>query len=153
MTHATRLAIVREAKKERDRKTPYIWGGSLDKDPGTDCSGLVLGIWARLKLVPPDYDATAHDLFKLFPKTESPKGADLCFYGSTKKATHVTIYIGKSRTGVPMCIGANGGDHTVNTLADANRRRAFTRQEPVCYRSDFLGYADISPLGGRKIYP
>lgn len=147
MDKKTRFAIIREAKKERDKHTPYIWGGVLGQDPGTDCSGLVVGIWARCGVTPQGYDASAAYLYAALPRIKEPAGGDLCFYGKHGRVTHVTIFVGRSQqTGQPQCIGANGGNRLSKNILIAKIMRAFVRQVPVFYRKDFVGYGSVKNL-------
>jgi cell wall-associated NlpC family hydrolase len=111
---------------------PYIWGGS-DPRVGFDCSGFVIWVLQVFDLLPSG-DWTAAGLAKSFPKTESPQGGDLAFYGPAEgRESHVMMHLSPE-----LVVGASGGGHTTTTEAEANRLGAKVKVKPVGYRSDYL---------------
>lgn len=112
---------------------PYIWGGQSEK--GLDCSGLVGEWWKDLAFVPESFDTTADALMDSF-QSGARKGTKLVdgifgalvFYGTGSHASHVTIAINHE-----WCIGANGGNSTMNTEAKARAKGAEVRFDRIDY--------------------
>jgi cell wall-associated NlpC family hydrolase len=120
---------------------PYIWGGS-NPHYGFDCSGFTIWILQVVNILGPG-DWTADNLYKTFKEVHTPKIGDLVFYGTGKYASHVTIYVG-TLNGVNMQIGASGGGSRTTTEEIAKSQNAMVKMKPVTYRSDLIGYRDIS---------
>jgi len=119
---------------------PYIWGGSSPR-VGFDCSGFVIWLYQCVGLLPSG-DWTAHDLSRLFLRTDTPKAGDLAFYGqSDDEVSHVMMHLDSSDSTV---IGASGGDHTTLTADDAARKGACVKIKAVRYRLDYLHSGSLS---------
>lgn len=154
-SHPLRLDIVRLAKGERDRRTPYIYAGQR-LGRGVDCSGLCVAIWRQLGLVRPNYDDTAHGLYHSFPacRLDQLHGGDLVFFarGSSRPAGpgyrvgHVAIYSGSGPHGEPYIIHAAGGGPGVVSAAIARIKRAHVKQQSLFCRRDLVGFASIARL-------
>lgn len=150
--HDFRLVIIRLAKRERDRRTPYHWGGQK-LGVGVDCSGLVLAIWQKLHLWPQSEDTTAHGLYVKLPSRpiEYILGGDLIFYGRRRgrhlshpfKVTHVGIYTGRDHVRKPYVISAAGGGRWATSPAVGLRRHAYVKQHRLHARHDFAGCGSI----------
>lgn len=109
-------------------KLGYLYGSADPKNKGMDCSGTLYYIMTHygLKEIP----RSSHDLYQwvlnkgVFYKIASDKlstccpqlkPGDLLFWNGTYKtarkvtATHVMIYLGKNKEGLPLMIGASDG--------------------------------------------
>lgn len=82
---------------------------------GADCSGGVVGIWRKLKLVSASFDRTANQLYQEYSvKTTTPKPGDVAW-----KPGHIGIYVGGGYV-VEWAGGAYGCQ-----LTKANDRRVY----------------------------
>lgn len=150
-----RREIVRLAKAERDRRTPYVYGAQK-LGRGVDCSGLCVAIWRHLGLVRPNYDDTAHGLYHSFPacRLNQLHGGDLVFFargsshpdGPGYRVGHVAIYTGSGPHGEPYIIHAAGGGPGVVSAAIARIKRAHVKQQSLFCRRDLIGLASIDRL-------
>ena len=88
-----RVALVAEAQKYIGN--PYVYGGtSLTK--GTDCSGFTMRIFQKFGISLP---RTAAEQARTGTKVSlsDVRPGDLIFYGSSKRISHVVIYIGNGQ--------------------------------------------------------
>lgn len=78
---------------------------------GTDCSGLIVGLWRRVKVVGAGFDATADRLYGSYcVTTKSPQPGDLAW-----KSGHIGLYVGG------YVVEAAGGAFGVQLTKDNKR--------------------------------
>lgn len=146
----------------RQMGLPYVWAGqgewavrdgrivatdSLGCDSRAfDCAGLVK--WCAYKAGGPDLRGwwSADHLWRSLPPAV-PGELALVFFGPRARATHVEVEI---RPGV--LVGANGGDETTLTCADALKRGAMVRMHNDT-RVDRLGSRSLDALKYLPIRP
>lgn len=134
-----RAAFVRWVKQMKDEGNHwYIWGAQGQN--GTfDCSGLVFAGLLKVGIYSSSSERkNADGLWTTYPHTSNPQPGDLCLYGTKRRATHVTVYIGDGQQ-----IGASGGGRSTTSVARAQRIDAKVKQHSVHYRRDFLGYVRL----------
>ena len=108
--------------------TPYVWGGESMEEGGMDCSGFV---YNALKDAGYDVGRTTAQGYRSYGKSVSKSDmqpGDLVFYGNSKKAGHIGIYIGNGQI-----IHSSGGSN--NTKANPGKGVSIAN---VDYRNDFL---------------
>lgn len=150
-----RLQIVALAKAERDGRTPYIYGAQT-LGRGVDCSGLIVAIWRELRLVPLNFDDTAHGLYHSYPscRLDELQGGDLAFFargrprpqGPGYRVGHVALYTGQDANHARYIIHAAGGGPGVVSAAIARLKRAHVKQQSLFCRRDLVGVASIDRL-------
>lgn len=119
--------------------TPYRYGGNSPVG-GIDCSGLVCELLKSAGVIQNPTDLSAQALYDAFVRPEVssfPQLGALAFYGH---GPHDVIHVAFCLDAVRM-IEAGGGDRTVQTVADAQKRNACVRIRPIKYRGDFLTVA------------
>ena len=122
---------------------PYNWGGD-DPMVGFDCSGFIVEVLKSCGRLPRRGDWTADSLMHYgFPETTELVPGVLVFWGSTR-ATHVEMIYGVL-DGIPLTIGAAGGDSSVVTVQDAVGKNAYIMLRPmragsIALRDPFAAY-------------
>lgn len=125
---------------------PYKWGGNNALD-GFDCSGLVCEI-LRAAGVMDRCDYSAQDIFNIIQKKSNKsvkRAGAVAFYGkSATQVYHVAFHLDEF-----LIIEAGGGDASVTTKEEAERRGAMVRVRKFDYRKDYLFslYPDYSTIG------
>ena len=89
----TRENIVTEAEKFFG--VPFIWGGTSKY--GVDCSGLTYLVYKRFNVKIPRTAGKQYKLGKFVLRNELQKGDLVFFRTGLLKASHVGVYIGKSK--------------------------------------------------------
>lgn len=109
---------------------PYRWGGD-DPLEGFDCSGLVIEVLKSVGLLGRRYDATAAQLFKVFPPATGPHPGCLAFWSSSRvdRIVHVEIVINSDQT-----LGASGGGRHTSSTARAADHNAYIKIRPIGWR-------------------
>jgi cell wall-associated NlpC family hydrolase len=98
------LSLVREALRWVGK--PYVWGGA-DPDPGFDCSGLAMYVYAKHGVqLAHGVNAQAH-AGRPVPLSDAQPG-DLVFFGTPAFYHHVGMYIGRG-----LFVEARGRDYGV----------------------------------------
>lgn len=111
----------------------YLWGGTVA--PNYDCSGLIQAAFASVGVWLPR-DAYQQEAFTYAIAIEELLPGDLIFFGTTNKATHVGLYLGKGLYihSSGQEIGRNGiGIDSVSDLRD-EVSRTYYRQLRCCGR-------------------
>ena len=122
---------------------PYNWGGD-DPMVGFDCSGFIVEVLKSCGRLPRKGDWTADILMNYgFPETQELAPGVLVFWGRAR-ATHIEM-IYDVVDGIPLTIGAAGGDSRVITIEDAIRQNAYIKLRPmrtgsIAFRDPFLAY-------------
>jgi len=132
----------------------YHWAGQQVDQGRADCSGLVMEVLKKFKVLPGNFgDMTAQELARHFRHARNPRVCDLVFYGKTwRKVRHVMFYLG------PFVVGRSDGTLTSHEncvagmcggrrLMDENWARLagaglWVKTSPR-YRRDFLGYRRV----------
>lgn len=126
-------------------KVWYVWGGQDVEVGEADCSGLVLELLKRRKVLPADYpDRTAQGLAREFNVTvRNPRCGDLAFYGrSWSGVTHVMVYVGDEWGRGEMVAGMCGGRRNMKSSWARLVGAGLWLRRPT-YRNDLLGYRRV----------
>lgn len=93
--------------------------------PGCDCSGFIVGLWRKHKVVAAEMDATANGLYNSYcVKTDKPQPGDLAW-----KSGHIGLVVCDS----PLIVCESAGGEFGIQLTKASNRKAysFTRKKLV----------------------
>jgi len=118
---------------------PYEWGGQgFD---AVDCSGLVVEGLRAAGLIGDKEDIFADGLWRKYRDKYTvprPRSGCLIFWFRNNRAVHIAVGIGTYH-----CIGAHGGDSSVKTEDDADKREAFVKIRPTNYRGETFRCLDL----------
>lgn len=84
--------------------------------PGADCSGFIVGLWRKTKVVKNDFDASANTLYNSYcVPTKNPQPGDLAH-----KDGHIGIYVSGGKNG--LIVESAGGGYGVQLSRPKDRR-------------------------------
>ena len=84
--------------------------------PGADCSGFIVGLWRKTKVVKTDFDASANTLYGSYcVPTSTPQPGDLAH-----KDGHIGIYVSSGKNG--LIVEDAGGAYGVQLTRPKERR-------------------------------
>lgn len=85
-------AVIAFTQKARQQPNYYLWGGTVG--PNYDCSGLIQAAFASVGIWLPR-DSYQQEAFTQTIPLEELQPADLIFFGTAQKTTHVGLYLGQ----------------------------------------------------------
>lgn len=147
-----RGAMLKEADRQVQLHTPYMWGGGHPGivSWGLDCSGLVIQCAKVAGFV---LEWNSGSMWQLCPHVQVPQPADVALFGYNNKAVHVTLveqwFPAEGRA---ACIGSQGGDASTTSPEIAAEQNAYVRRSPD-HRKDtrFLGFCSLADIAeGRR---
>ena len=132
----------------------YVWRGQNIEQGHVDCSGLVLEVLKKFKVLPESFgDVKAQGLSRCFRYTRSPQVCDLVFYGKDwNHVTHVMFYVGElggydvegTWLSYDHCVaGMSGGKKNMSSSWARIMGAALWVKTSPRYRRDFLGYRRV----------
>jgi len=132
----------------------YVWGGQNLEGCEVDCSGLVLEVLKKFKVLPKNFgDASAQGLSKYFSFVKKPLVGDLAFFGKNwNNVNHVMFFIGVvdgydiegNWLSYDNCVaGMCGGKHNMSANWAGILGAALWVKTSPRYRNDFLGYRRV----------